>query len=125
MASISSPGLWIHDADDLADFIWLPYLADVSVTPAKEGQLVELAGGRLVYRGRPTVRQTWTGRARIPNRTDRERLAGWVGRPVMIRDGVGNLLFGVFHQAPTVELKGIDQRDVTLTVEALTMTAEV
>lgn len=126
MASVQLKGLWIHVADDLSDHVQIRGLTDATLTPSHEGEVRELSGGRLVYRSRPTRRTSYQVTVRVEDRATREQLAAWVGTPVMVRDGIGQLVWGVYRSLQSGELGGgVDQRDVSLTVESLSLSAEV
>ncbi len=119
MASIQLTGLWVHSVPDLADYVWFQVATAITMVPSKQGEVRELSGGRTAYRGRPTRRREYTVTVRTFSRANRDKLGEWAGKTLLFRDGVRYGVYGVYHEAPTTELKGIDGRDITLTVHSL------
>ena len=123
MASITLDRVLIHDADDLADFV-SGKGRTVDLTSTRPGEVRSYAGGRRLVRRRP-------------GRTDRIQLTmgpvsrgtlEWIdlhaGLPVLVRDGLGRVTWGVYLEYQDEPIKGRpSQATVVLTVESVSRSA--
>lgn len=121
MAQISFSGLYLALADDpVGSMVWFENVMDPHLTPEAETSLIELAGGRIVSRSRPTMRRQYTATIRTSQMHLAATLDAWTGRTVLIRDGLGNKLYGIYRRAPIRWHKGGAKFDWSLTLDEVT-----
>jgi hypothetical protein len=103
---ITLKGLWLSLADDLEQVIVFEHLMSATITPESETSLIELAGGRIAARSRPTFRRQYSATVRTYKPHLQQQVEAWVGRIVLVRDGRGNKMYGIYRQAPIVPHEG-------------------
>ena len=124
MAAVTLSGIWVHDASDLSDYVQVRTLRQAGFTDEVPGEVIELAGGRYVWRRRPSQGRTYRATVFCTSRSDRDRLATMVGREVMVRDSVGHLQWGVYRDVTSTEV-GADMREVVFELVRTSASAEV
>lgn len=126
MASITLPGLLLHDADDPADEIHLDALTALTATVQTDGEVRTYAGGRRLLRRRPGQARSHDVTVRLERRAGLAWLHAHVGHVVLARDFAGNVVWGVYFTVPAAEVAAETPLvDVTLQIESVSRTAEV
>jgi hypothetical protein len=124
MTQITLSGVYLAPVSDLSDLLILN--AGVKLTGASGvvGEFRRYAGGvtRLIQRTGGTKTATVT--ATRVSRTTREKLAGWVGVTLLLRDGRGRCIYGSFLSIDEGENPGPAYCDVSFAFNEIT-TSEV
>lgn len=118
MAVIYLHELWVHNGDDLADYVTCSLRSlDTNRTADSEVRTYG-QGRRRVVRGpaRPLSGQV---EVQLVDRPTLARLDQWAGHDVFIRTPRGHALFAVYHALEVVEHRWTDAVDVAFTFETL------
>lgn len=123
--SVTLDRVWIHDGDDHADRV----SGRSATAPQRTSANVDVrlrANGRYIARSTPGRPRELTYTVGPVPRTVFDWLDARCGRTVMVRDGVGRVLWGVYDQLDDQPVKGhVERCFVTFTVRAISRTAEV
>ena len=124
MASVQLAEVWLHNADDLSDAVRLR-TARLSQTTSVGGQVRQYAGGvrRIVTTKARTRPITVT--CEVIARDVFDRVIGWQGRELLLRDPFGRVEFGTLFDATVDEESGLDLVNVTFEFWTTTRTVEV
>ena len=125
MASVSLSELWIHDGDDLSDFVQTFGFASEDETDAVAGEVRTYANGR-----RRIVRRAGTATSlsvTFPStdRTTIDWLRAHKGNTLMLRDPYGRKVWGTFFSLSVPEKGSAQLPDASFTFESTSASEEV
>ena len=109
MASVTLNELWIHDADDLSDYVRVR-VSELSAPQEQAGEVREYAGGRRRIIRRKTRRREVSVELSNVDREVLPRLDDWAGRLLMLRDPRGRVMWGSFFSFSVEETRGLRDR---------------
>lgn len=127
MATVELDGLWVHDADDLADHVRLTCVRALAPVDEIAGEVRTYAGGRRLARRRPGRAVRYEVTVRLIDRYGMAWLRAHAGQVVMARDYAGGQVWGIFWRVPVTEVESpvTPIVDVTLTIESVSRDASV
>ena len=125
MVTVTLNELWLHDADDHADHVRVPY-ASMDVSEARQGEVRTYAGGRRRLITGPAKPRTASVTAQNIDRAIADEIVSRRGSVQMVRDGRGRVLFGTFFEVSLDETPGRKEMvSVGFTVHEVTRSVEV
>lgn len=130
MAEVTLDHVYFHLASDLSDYCSAVTDGEAS-SPSVPGQVTEYAGGRLAGMSRDAEFEPVTFTLNLLNRSAYWWLKDHKGQLVMVRDEVGEKVYGIYWEVNRAEHPGaIDDEgraavDVSLTVNPVTFSEEV
>ena len=125
MVTVELDELWLHDADNHADFV-RSRSTTMDVSEARVGEVRTYAGGRRRLITEPSTSRTATVTAANIDRTVADQIVDRRGTVQLVRDGRGRVLFGSFLEVSLEETPGRkDLVSVSLTIHEVTDTIEV
>lgn len=120
MASVTLTDLWVHDADNLSDFIRFPARGSEARTLATPGEVRTYGNGRR----RLITREGQDRGLQVDLEDATNAQINWlderIARVVMVRDVVGLLVFGTYLSNPAVPVYPQGRWTTTLEVQMLT-----
>lgn len=125
MASVNlGSRLFIHDADNPADYVTLLYTRWPEATK-RGGEVRRYANGvRRAVRTKEWS-ATVTFDLQLPTPAEVDGLRRFEGRTVMVRGGRGRLLYGIYFEVATSDRGLTHYESASITVESLTYVATV
>lgn len=126
MASVTLEDAWFHLASDLSDSIRMDLTGESDDT-ARPVDVRRYAGGRVRAIVRPAAKKQLSLTFELADRADYDQLLAWAGETVMYRDTRGRKVFGVYGVVSGVELPGVgdDVLNVTLSFSEVSVSEEV
>lgn len=119
MASVTLDRLYVHLASNHDDYIRI-WLESEKERTSKDGEVREYAGGRMRSVVRVGRRQTLAVTHEQMARADVDKLRGYLGKLLLVREPRGRKLWAVFHDIDIDEIAPVDLVNVTLTFHEVT-----
>lgn len=120
MASVDLEHVWLHDADNLSDYIRLRSRNISTILERNIGRRA-YAGGRIRAVSSPAVEQSIEWEALMVNRETLDQLEDWLGETLLYRDPWGRSVYGFLSELPSTDrLAPIGKADVSLVFKVVT-----
>ena len=130
MAEVDLTTIYLHTATDMSTFVTLD-VDRMSEATGGYGDVIRLAGGRLVSVTQTGSRSRFTLRADLPTRSDVDLVRTWsAGTTLVYRDPFGRVVYGVVDGDVKVDETAAASREtyaarMSVTLHEITDSAEV
>lgn len=125
MASVTLTDIWIHLADDMAEYRRFPFVTSFERSKSVDVAIQKLAGGRLRAIRRQGSRRRWNLGLQAVTRDQIAWLEDHVSELMMVRDDRGHVVFGVYVEVPVSEHAYNFEGNLTLAFDEVTFDVAV